>query len=605
MGNLTESQHWLEESFRLSKEFNDPQTTSTILLNLGNTLKDLEDPQGAILRYQQAADIATKPSQQTIAHLNQLSLLIQLKDWPSAQDLYLTLKSRLNQLPSSQASIESRINLADNLLKVSPDDWKIPSAEILDILTPGIQAAIALKDTKAESYTLGTLGKLYERDRQWQDAEQTTEKALFIAQQMKATDLVARWEWQLGRIFVKQGQLDQAISAYSEAVKSLQELRSDLVNINPNLQFSFTETIEPVYRELVRLLVQDSSNQANLLQAREVIESLRLAELDDFFREACLEQTAQQIDRIDAQAAVIYPIILADRLSVIVAMPDRPLTYYETRLPSAEINQILNQFQIYLNPVFFESDRLQVSQLIYDWLIRPAETQLADNGIETLVFVLDGGLRNLPMAALYDGEQYLIEKYSVALAPGLELVNVESWKSQKLGVLGGGLSEARENFSALPAVKTELTNIAEIVKSDLLLNQQFTQSNLAARINASLLPVVHIATHGQFSSQLEETFIISWDGKINVTTLNRLLQLRQQKLTHPLELLVLSACQTATGDRRAALGLAGFAVRSGARSTLATLWQVNDDSTAELMIRFYQELAAHPQTSKAKALRLN
>ena len=115
--------------------------------------------------------------------------------------------------------------------------------------------------------------------------------------------------------------------------------------------------------------------------------------------------------------------------------------------------------------------------------------------------------------------------------------------------------------------------------------------------------MVHIATHGQFSSDVENTFILTWDGKINVQEFNSILRSREQKFSHPLELLVLSACQTATGDRRAALGLAGFAVRSGVRTTLGSLWQVSDRSSADLMIRFYQELAGgQPATSKAKAL---
>jgi CHAT domain-containing protein len=84
--------------------------------------------------------------------------------------------------------------------------------------------------------------------------------------------------------------------------------------------------------------------------------------------------------------------------------------------------------------------------------------------------------------------------------------------------------------------------------------------------------------------------------------LDTLLRAREQGELNPIELLVLSACQTATGDRRAALGLAGLAVRSGARSTLATLWSVNDRSTALFMVEFYRELG-QPGVTKAQAVR--
>ncbi len=603
-GNLAESRRVLEQSLSLSQDLNDPKSTSAILLSLGNTWRDLGNHIFSSLYYQQSAKIAPSLTQALQANVNYLNQLITLEKWSDAKDIYLTIQLRLAELPLSNTSVSIRINLADILLNINSGKWQIEPLEIAQILTPAIAAARTLAAPKAESYALGTLGKLYEQNQQWQDAQKITQQALLIAQQIQAVDLIARWQWQQGRLFTNQGQNNQAILAYQEAVNSLQSLRADLVNIHRDVQFSFKETVEPVYRELVRLLVQDPTNKANLQQARQVIESLQVAELDNFFREACLEAKPIKIDRIDPTAAVIYPIILADRLAVILALPGADLTYYETKLPEPEIVARLEQFQIYLNPAFFDSDRLEVSQIIYDWLIRPAEPQLAASGIETLVFVLDSALRSLPIAALYDGQQYLIAKYCLALAPGLQLLNVDSVTGEKLSILMGGLSEGREMFSPLPGVETELTEISHILKSDLLLNQRFTNFNLAAKINSLNVPVVHIATHGQFSSQVEDTFILTWDGKMNVQEFNSILRSREQKFSRPLELLVLSACQTATGDRRAALGLAGFAVRSGARTTLGTLWQVSDRSTADLMIRFYQELAGQPATSKAKALQM-
>jgi len=115
-------------------------------------------------------------------------------------------------------------------------------------------------------------------------------------------------------------------------------------------------------------------------------------------------------------------------------------------------------------------------------------------------------------------------------------------------------------------------------------------------------PIVHLATHGQFSSNAADTFIVTWDEKVNVKEFDRLLRSRAGDNQQPIELLVLSACETASGDNRAALGLAGVAIRSGARSTVATLWQVNDESTAIFMTEFYRQLAAS-KSSKAEALR--
>jgi len=206
------------------------------------------------------------------------------------------------------------------------------------------------------------------------------------------------------------------------------------------------------------------------------------------------------------------------------------------------------------------------------------------------------------MAALYDGQQYLVEKYSIALSPGLQLLEPRSLKRQQVKALMGGLTEGRQGFAALPGVQLELNQIASDVRSEILLNQRFTKKSLEQQINAAPFPVIHLATHAQFSSKAENTFLLTWDGRINVKEFDTLLRTRERQDTNPIELLVLSACQTATGDKRAALGLAGLAVRSGARSTLATLWSVRDRSTAALMAEFYRKLT-QTEVSKAEALR--
>jgi CHAT domain-containing protein len=152
--------------------------------------------------------------------------------------------------------------------------------------------------------------------------------------------------------------------------------------------------VEPVYRELVELLLQSPQgsepSQQNLQQAREVIESLQLAELDNFFQEACLTTKPVQVDQINPQTAVIYPIILPNRLAVILSFPNQPLSYYETSLPQSEVERILDQMQQSLRPTSFTQERLPIAKQVYDLLLRSAEDKLAASDITTLVFVLDG-----------------------------------------------------------------------------------------------------------------------------------------------------------------------------------------------------------------------
>lgn len=170
-------------------------------------------------------------------------------------------------------------------------------------------------------------------------------------------------------------------------------------------------------------------------------------------------------------------------------------------------------------------------------------------------------------------------------------------------LLAGGLSEARQGFIALPEVETELARIAEVVpQTQAFLNREFTEAQVRSQIARAPFNVLHLATHGQFGSSAEETFILTWDERLNVKEFGSLLQTRQRFFDMPIELLVLSACETATGDDRAVLGIAGMAVRSGARSTIASLWPLSDEAAAVFMMEFYDALAV-PGTTKGEAFR--
>ena len=597
-GNLERSQAVLKESLTIAQELDLPQETSSILFSLGNTARSLESPEAAIAFYEQAATRTTEPIAKVEAQLNQLSLLSRF-DKQKAEKLIPQVRSELTNLAPSRRSIYARVNLAKNLI-----DLDRYSASTRKLLEETIARAKAIEDVRAESYGLGILGHLEEQQQQFETAEKHTEKALLLSTQIKAEDITYQWQWQLGRILQQQGDIQGAIAAESGAVDNLEKIRGDLVATNLDAQYSFRESVEPIYRDLVGLLVSSNPDQDNLSQAREVIESLQLAELENYFREACIDAEPKQIDRVDAHAAVVYPIILKDRLSVIVSLPEQPLSYYEHRIDRADAEQTIEKLFQSLNPVFSNKRRLKYSQQVYKWLIEPAEAELATNKIETLVFVLDGSLRNLPMAALYDGEKYLVEKYNVALTPGMQLLDPTAIKDSKLQAVVAGVSESNQGFSALPGVRTEVEQVSQTFPSQLLLDREFTSQNFKEQLRQSPSPLIHLATHGQFSSNPEETFIVTWGDRIKVKDFENILLAREESLdAEPIELLVLSACQTAEGDKRAALGIAGIAVRSGARSTLATLWAVEDRSTVSLMNQFYEQLASTDTTSKAKALR--
>ncbi|HIK29645.1 MAG: CHAT domain-containing protein [Oscillatoriaceae bacterium SKW80] len=604
IGDFTRAKKILEQSWAISERLNSPVDTSATLFTLGNLARNLQQPTVALSYYQEAAKLAGSDLMRVQAKLNQVSLLITIGQQSEARQIIDHVFPDIVKLPASRASIYARVNLAESLIKLSGSEEKISPLEIGKILATAVQDARELGDPLGEALALTQVGKLYKQTQQIDDARKVTEEALQTLEGLDADEIVARASWQLGQIFKQEGKIEKAIAAYERAFKSLQALRNDLVAINHEFQFEFKESVEPIYREFVSTLLTGAQvSQANLRKAREVIEALQLAELDNFFGDACLNVKPTNIDEIDNQAAVIYPIILSDRLEVIISLPGQPLRHYTTRLSNQQVETILEKFYSALFPGFSRKERLQISQQIYNWLVKPAEIDLASSNIKTLVFVPDGALRNLPMAALYDGEKYLIEKYSIAISPGLQLFP-EKLESRELNVLAAALTEARQGFSALPAVQEEIKEISTQFKSKILLNHQFTRQRFARALETNAYSVIHLATHGQFSSHPEETFLLTWDERISIKDLDLLFKKSRLGIGKPVELLVMSACQTAIGDKRATLGLAGFALRSGARSTLASLWSVNDEATANLMAEFYRQLTRlDSKINKAEALR--
>lgn len=605
VGNLEDAEKYLKISLENAETTAVPQEVHTTQLSLGNTARARQAYDDAIDYYQKAAQ-SPIPSTQHQAQLNLLSVLIEKQDWPQAQQIWPQIKQELVQQPPSRRNVYSQVNLVKSLVQLHQDSpTQTPAIlDISDITVHAIQQANDIDDPRAQAYALGNLGHLYELDEQWSEAQKLTEQALFIAQAHNASEISYQWQWQLGRIMDARQQTQAATSAYQGAFQTLQYLRKDLVATNPEAQFSFRDSVEPVYRELVDLLLRDSQpSQENLKQAREVMESLQLTELDNFFRSACLDGQIVSIEDIDQQsAAVVYPILLKDRLELIASLPQQPaLAYRSIPISQQEVEDTINQFRVQIEKPFTFIESQELGQTVYNWLIQPLKAELDQSQTDTLVFILDGEMRNIPLAALYDGNHYLIETYALALAPGMQLINTQPLQGRELQVIAAGISAEVPPFPPLKYVKEEIDTIRQLVTSEVLLDQGFTSAALQEQIQSLPYPIVHLATHGKFSSEAENTFLLAWDKKINVNQLNELLRSSEQVRPEPIELLVLSACETATGDRRAALGLAGVAVQAGARSTLASLWNLDDQSAASLIGKFYDQLI-QPETSKAKAL---
>jgi CHAT domain-containing protein len=282
---------------------------------------------------------------------------------------------------------------------------------------------------------------------------------------------------------------------------------------------------------------------------------------------------------------------------VVVTAKGKPIYKRLEGVTRQQVLKIAQQFRNELTKPQKNTSYLAPSQQLYQWLIAPIEADLQKQEIQNLVFVMDAGLRSLPVAALHDGKQFLIEKYSAGMTPSISLTDTRYRDIKETQVLAMGASEFT-NQNPLPAVPTELSTIAEKLWSGkAFLNAAFTLQNLKAQRQQTPFGIIHLATHGEFKSgALSNSYIQLSDTQLGLD------QLRQLGWNDPpVELLVLSACRTAIGSEEAELGFAGLAVQAGVKSAMGSLWYVSDEGTLGLMVAFYEQLKTSP--IKAEALR--
>ncbi|MFN8973932.1 MAG: CHAT domain-containing protein, partial [Pseudanabaena sp.] len=351
---------------------------------------------------------------------------------------------------------------------------------------------------------------------------------------------------------------------------------------------------------------QDLAQKQDLAKAFDLIERAYASELEIFLGNSLKVKpidiaNAQDIlgdiaKRTGSAAVLIYPIVLSDRLEIMVIPPKdkgKPFSISNRDVTQQILNDVLLEFR---SDLFDSSsnDYLANAQKLYNWIMRPIDAELQARKIDTVVFVMDSLLRVIPASTLHDGKQFLVERYAIANIPSLRLTRLEDRDRKNSRILAMGLTESVSGFSALPSVEVEIRTInSKLLAGTSLLNKEFTVSNLQAQRLQNDYGIVHLATHGKFvSDNANDSFIQFWDSQL---TLERIPRLRFDSPV--VEMLTLSACETSVGNN---LGISGLAVDSGARSVLASLWAISDAGTAPLMINFYK---LFPE-AKTKALAL-
>lgn len=609
----------LQESLKLAREERATGLQASILNSLGIIQDSQGKPEEAARSFEEGAKLAQASGQQDLLGKilkNQADSALAAKDLDGAERSATLATQAADKLPDGHEKAFQLMGvgqLLEQLFIDSPDHQNSLRARAFRLYQQAGKMAETAGDQRALSYALGYEGAQYEFEKRDADALALTRRAVFLAQEAHSPDALYRFERQAGRLLAKGHQRDAAIEAYRRAVATLQTIRNDVSMRfgNRNAHSSFRNAAGGTFFELADLLLQRAATlapgdeqQALLREARDTAELLKAAELEDYFQDDCVNIVKSKIKKIESlspKAAVVYIIALPDRTEILMGLPSGKIERFQAEVNDEKLTETVRNFRQGLEDRTSDSYFADGQQL-WEWLIKPIEPLMESNHLDTLVFVPDGALRTVPMSALYDGQKFLVQKYAIAVTPGLQLMESAPAARRKPNVMIGGISEARDGFPALVNVPTEVAHLQDVFhQKSSLMNGSFLHDAIGDRIASEPYTIVHIASHGHFDDDVRKSFVLTYDKHMTLDDIERFIrpaQLRDQGL----DLLTLSACQTAAGDDRAALGLAGVAVKAGARAAFATLWFVNDAASSQLVSDFYTELATHPERTKAQAL---
>ncbi|MGD1904753.1 MAG: CHAT domain-containing protein [Leptolyngbyaceae cyanobacterium] len=630
-------------------------------------------------------------TEQDIAYVRQLKNLAEGLV-SNVQGVFIRAQEFLEQSESREgllAADELSDELSSDLQQVSQTGLE----QAVDIYQQRLTIARQNGDRSEEAGLLGSLGRSYRNLDQFQRALALYGQQLAIVREINEVAGEGFALSNIGQIFNDQGLPEVAILFLKASVQVRESIRSNLSELDSELQQSYTDTIADDYRLLADLLLE----QGRIPEAQQVLDLLKLEELREFTdtravwtsdglqlttaeqtvadahdslialgadlidcernncadldtlydrQETLLAQYDREVTRFtatirdnraddevfanpdnisgDAQdlleayaaegetALLIYPFVLEDKLWLVWATVGNVIGSIEVPVARGELSTTVQRLGELLQTGDTRNiaDLQATSQQLYNWLIAPLEAELAANDIDDLSFVNDRVTRYIPMAVLHDGEQYLLERYtlSTVLAPGATEMGDRLSTVAESPVLGLGVTQPIGDFNALPAVGAELAAIVQdaggngIYPGQVFLDDAFTLETL--RSNVAAHRVLHIATHAEFvPGRKEDSYILLGDGSpLRIPDIEQL-----ERRWRNIHLVVLSACQTALGgpdqDGAEIAGLSSYFLEENrAEAVIASLWSVNDASTSVLMQRFYALLATGEFT-KAEALR--
>ncbi len=602
------------------------QTRNNLLLAMalnhyGNALATMQRYQEALQAYREGELLAKKSSDKLMLVkliINSVHILIVQDSISEAVDALKegsAIARKSSSLYEKTYILVSLGYLAHHLQQNTPFYLGSLDDVSYSTLTDARTIAEEIADANIQSYTLGHLGEFHAAQQHEKKAHQYFQQAISLARKTKSPELTARWLWQLGRLFKIQNKIKEAEASYREALFQLAKIQSALVyGYRGELQ-SFREDIGAIYLELVDILVQKASSMdqeknqyAALKDTLNLMEQYRKIELKDYFQDECLSKSQDQTKisapfTLPPNTAALYPIVFPDRMTVILRWGDDSMKQISIPVNAKNLLKQVTAFHHELQANGNPRRLRAAGWKLYDWLIKPLEGELKKQNINTIAIIPDGILRTIPYAALFDGKEFLVKRYAFVTTTGLTHT-ISSKNNKKITdhpILLNGLSKSVQQHAPLPNVLKEIKKVSDqFDKSTLLLDEAFNKKSVENQLKLSTYSTVLFASHAELKANPKQSFILTHDDKISLDDLGLLMRIGKNR-TNPINLLVLSACETATGDERAAFGLAGIAVKSGVSSVLASLWAVNDESTSELIPLFFENLKK-TEVNKALAL---
>jgi CHAT domain-containing protein len=480
-----------------------------------------------------------------------------------------------------------------------------------------------------------------------------------------STELLLELEWRKGRLAKQNGQMTIALAAYQRAAEYLERIRQDLPIEYLDGRSSYGTTIAPIYENLLEILLEQSGVQTPavrtryLERARDIVELTRQAEMQDYLGDRCVVTSTGNAETGSTTptdgTAYLYSLQLPESTALLLVTPTG-IVHHRVTVDGAQLRELSREFAEQLRygkPTYIAS-----AQLLYNLLIRPFDTTLAAQQIGNLVVIPDGVLRLVPFGALHDGQRFLIENLAIATATGITMTRLDEPGGQVRALVAGlanpgpvvdkfaqrmlaansaaptssrtsrdltathtGIRSAQQGLRALqgtakdpramseelrlslalPGVKLEVAAVGEILGATRLLDSEFNLEQFSNEAENGEYRILHIASHGMFGGSADSSFILTYDELLTLNRLQAMLSTDAFR-RNPIELITLSACETAEGNARAPLGIAGAAMKARARTVLGTLWPVEDNAARHLMEQFYAGIIVQ-RSSKVAALR--